>query len=821
MKAALMPAAGRKIAVSAHIEVEWLEGRSAKALCPNCGSLGKVAQVLDIDYRPPVEHDDEHRFILQICPVCSVRFVDNMKMMEFHSEQQVERGEDAFHVQLGAGLWPIISQLARLDRPRGAKVLEIGGAYGFGLDFSIRARGWEGVGYDPSPFAGVGMREMDLPVRQEYFTVKHLGLGPWDVAIATELLEHVSYPAAFLLLMRRALGESGVLMLSTPDADFITPELPTSILLPMLSPGSHTVLQTAQSLETVLRATGFTHVHVVKDGMSLTAYASGAPISLIDDDAARRAMYRNYLVERAGLAGLQSDLRFGFAGRGIFEAVNDGDWAAADAAWAALLPAAQARFGLDLESMTALPPGAGEADLAGLSRLMPLGLGMILFGRVMRLLTSGHSRAAVEPLLRLAAQAIETLLRALAAHSLQDGLSADIARLLRTELLICDAAAGRAEVVARLAELGDEETSWRGFVELVNAGAIGVAAALLEILPERPSAALKAGITRDALLSLVNFHLAPGGDALCALPSAMALQASGEDADAALLGIFIRLVNAGRLEAAEDFILTQPVLARLDVLQGPAAEDARWADMLLDLQRGRALPAAHKAVIYAAAGGDAARLAGMYLDAFIRLLHNGEFAAARQLEEGLEQRLTLYTDAQKLTALTTQAQLDAQADDAQEARLPARLQALRAAGMDEAGLTELAFQLFSMLVNRGAFDAARAFLPLVDTALIKLRPPFSPMARDALFGAGILCLQHKDDLRRSAASFARLRDGLVKQTPEGAEPDPLFWPALRGEVVALHQLKRGDEATTLLRAFLDIYPGAPDDLREQIKVTKK
>jgi hypothetical protein len=355
----------------------------------------------------------------------------------------------------------------------------------------------------------------------------------------------------------------------------------------------------------------------------------------------------------------------------------------------------------------------------------------------------------------------------------------------------------------------------------VNAGAIGVAGALLEILPERPGTALKAGITRDALLSLVNFHLAPDGDALCALPSAMALQAFGESADESLLGIFIRLVNAGRLEAAEDFALAQPVLARLDVLQGRAAEDARWADMLLDLQRGRALAAVHKTIKYTAAGSDAARMAGMYMDAFIRLMHSGEFAAARQLEKGLEQRLMLYTDAQKLTALAAQAQLDALADDAQERRLPARLQALRAAGMDEAGLTELGFQLFSMMVNRGAFDAARAFFPLVDTALIKLRPPFSPMARDALFGAGILCLQHKNDLRRSAASFARLRDGLVKLTHEGAEPDPLFWPALRGEVVALHQLKRGDEATTLLRTFLDFYPGAPDDLREQIKVTKK
>ena len=431
-----MTVSGRKIAISDHIEIEWLKNKTAQALCPNCGAQGEVRQILDIDYRPPVEHDDEHHFILQVCPACSARFVHDMKMMMYNSEQLVERGEGAFHVQLGAGLWPITGQLARLDKPRGAKVLEIGGAFGFGLDFCIRARGWDGVGYDPSPFAAAGMRELDLPLRQEYFSVRHLGLGPWDVAIATELLEHISYPAAFLLLMRKALGETGVLVISTPNAECVNPEQTPSLLLPLLSPGSHAVLQTARSLELAFHAAGFFHTHIIKDGLSLIGYASASPIQLIEDDAARRAMYRTYLVERAGLSALTSDLRFGFAGRGIFEAVNDGDWEGADTAWAALLPASQARFGLDLETMTQLPPGAAEASLAELGRMIPLGLGMILFGRAMRLLAAGQSRVQLEPMLQLALDAVEVLLGALAKHSLQDALSASLAELLRTELLL-------------------------------------------------------------------------------------------------------------------------------------------------------------------------------------------------------------------------------------------------------------------------------------------------------------------------------------------------------------------------------------------------
>lgn len=668
-----MTAPSRKIAITEHIEIEWLSQGTARVLCPNCGAEGEAAQILDIDYRPPVEHDDEHRFIMQICPHCSVRFVDNMKMMEFHSDEQVERGEDAFHIQLGAGLWPIAGQIARLDKPRGARALEIGGAFGFGLDFALRARGWAGEGYDPSPFAAAGMRELDLPLRQEYFTVRHLELGPWDVAIATELLEHVSYPAAFLLLMRKALGEKGVLLISTPNAARITPDLPASSLLPLLSPGSHTVLQTEKSLKIALNAAGFAHTHIIPDGLSLIAYASAAPISLNDDVSARRAMYRIYLVERAKLAATTSDLRLGFAGRGIFEAVNDADWAAADAAWEALLPAARERFGLDLETMEALPEGAATASLAALARIMPLGLGMILFGRAMRLLVAGQSRQQVEPFLRLAAQSIDVLLRALAEHSLQDALSADIARLLRIELLLCAAAAGRADVVEELAAFGDEVTSWRAFVELVNAAHIGIAAALKANLPDQPGAGVPAGPRGDALLCLTNFrigqinaHLGPEGDVLAGFALAEQLLSN-------------------RAEA------------------GPAVE-------------------------------------------------------------------ALYVG------------------------------------------------LFTRLVNAGHYEQARSLLPAVDPILVALRPPFAPASRDALFSAGILFMQQREDWRRAATSFARLRDGMVKAVSPGAEPEPLFWPALRGEIIVLRQLERGQEATSLLRGFVDVYPGAPDDLREQLTI---
>ncbi len=159
--------------------------------------------------------------------------------------------------------------------------------------------------------------------------------------------------------------------------------------MPLLSPGAHLVLQTAASLRTVLIAAGFAHVVVFREAMSLVAYASAAPFMLNEDAAAGRAMYRRYLVERAGLTAPGSDLRLGFAGRGIFEAANDGD---ADGARSRLGRAAARRA-------SAIRPGAGKAlELPEAVRrrawpssteLMPLGLGMILYARAMMLLGAG------------------------------------------------------------------------------------------------------------------------------------------------------------------------------------------------------------------------------------------------------------------------------------------------------------------------------------------------------------------------------------------------------------------------------------------------
>jgi len=292
----------------------------------------------------------------------------------------------------------------------------------------------------------------------------------------------------------------------------------------------------------------------------------------------------------------------------------------------------------------------------------------------------------------------------------------------------------------------------------------------------------------------------------------------GENADVAVLGGFTRLVNAGRFAAAETLMDNETVLQNLDARTGALADDARWAAMLLDLQNGRPLMAARKAAAREAEGGDAARCAVIYADAFIRLVNAGDYPAARELDqEGLEGRIVHCSPTARRDALASLLLLDLHSGADAAAHVPDRLLALQNAGLDETRLTELGFQALSTLVNQAAFDVARTILPAVEPALAELRPPFSALARDALFTAGILALQHEDDWQRGADRFAQLREGLVLQAPAGQTPEPLFWEALRGEILTLNKLNRGAEATALLRSYLNMYPGAPDDLRDVLK----
>ena len=266
--------------------------------CPTCGMAGVARPLLDATARFG-QQPRETRVLS--CTACGCAYMADPLDHDYAEEAAPPAPVLAFHTQHSAGIEQIVQTLARVRRPANTRLLDIGCGFGFGLDFAITARGWKGQGIDPGGLAQAGRVALGVPIQHRMLEARD-GLGAADVVMASEVLEHLASPTGFVAMLRAALAPGGVLVISTPDADGLRPESPDSVLIPVLSLGSHAVLQNAASIEALLRQAGFAEVSVRANGMSLIAYASDAPLSLVEDATALDAEYAAYLDRRQVLS---------------------------------------------------------------------------------------------------------------------------------------------------------------------------------------------------------------------------------------------------------------------------------------------------------------------------------------------------------------------------------------------------------------------------------------------------------------------------------------------------------------------------------------
>ena len=380
------------------MKITWPGGTCAALPCPVCDQPGPFDVVLQT-----AEPDST----LVRCGRCTARFFPGQVPPDYAEPALNDRGRVPFYVQQGAGVSLITRPIAQVRRPPGTTYLEVGGGYGFGLDFACNTRGWHGRGIDPAPLAALGRDALGLPIELRYLRDDGEAQGTMDVVMGSEVIEHVTSPAAFVRTLRAMLRPGGLLILTTPNGEDIGPGTPPGILVPLLSPSLHLVIQTAGSLHALLQRGGFAHVQVEVDSHSLVAFASDAPLHLERDPARLRQALRQHLEGRAASLDPVSDLALGLAGRAFQEAVNDADMPAADRAWALLRTACQARYGWDLDGLTALPPEVAACGLERMAELMPLNLGGLLYAHGIRCLAAGTPRPALEGAFTLAAAAAD------------------------------------------------------------------------------------------------------------------------------------------------------------------------------------------------------------------------------------------------------------------------------------------------------------------------------------------------------------------------------------------------------------------------------
>lgn len=368
-----------------HISLDWPQVSAPPPpdmrQCPTCLDNHPKAVVLSVKATFPGRDIDSP--VLR-CSSCHCLFFKTVDTLEYQDEGDVPGPVLAFYLQLAAGIDTITSSIARSGRPEGTRFLDIGCGYGFGLDYANEILGWRGAGMDPCSLARAGAATLDLPIAPRYFTEDDTR-SPVDVAMASEVLEHVADPRAFIALLRRAIVPGGLLILSTPNAQAIAPDTDPSMLLPALSVGAHIVLQTAESLEGLLHGVGLTHVVIEAGQTTLIAFASDAPFTLADIDRRDPWHYSAYLDRCIARSLVGSDLWIGVVFRAFRDATLRVQWDIADRHYAALHAAVQARFGIDLENISTLPKFGADLTPEALTETAPHCIANIVYARAQRL----------------------------------------------------------------------------------------------------------------------------------------------------------------------------------------------------------------------------------------------------------------------------------------------------------------------------------------------------------------------------------------------------------------------------------------------------
>ena len=467
--------------------LNWCDKNSSATLgalsCPACGGSAPARRILVA----PTPNGAEATLLA--CVVCNAHFFANVTVGNYGDvplDGDAARAFNAalaFYVQQGAGLGGIAMRLTALGRPVGTRYLEIGCGFGFGLDFARRGLGWDVAGIDPSPFAEAGRAQLDLPIARRYFGGHEDLQADFDVIHASEFLEHVADPSAILDSVHASLRPGGTLLLTTPAAEMIRPDTSEGLLVPLLSIGWHTVIQSAASLTLLLHRSGFTNVHVERHGTQLVAHAGGK----IPCGRVGRTSYREWLSLAVASAPPESDLMIGLQARLYREHAQTGDLLAADEAWTILDAAVSARYGRSLTSWcdpaSAIQSNLSLASLAGLEPLCLPGL----------LLTRGWSRMQrgepAEAFMAGAVRAADRLRGALRAIGSDDGDAEDVGFAAQRELIICAADRGEPGVAARVVAF--ERTAGptraeglrrRCFLPLVNGGALEDARLLKNVI---------------------------------------------------------------------------------------------------------------------------------------------------------------------------------------------------------------------------------------------------------------------------------------------------------------------------------------------------
>jgi SAM-dependent methyltransferase len=300
----------------------WRENGWRELTCPACQLSSLMPK--RIDANPP--YKPRERYALYQCEHCGTLHYPDVEVFEYESRRDADLARK-FYLEVGAGLDAMIAPLAWVEMDSAGSFLEVGGGYGFSVDFASRGLGWKSANIDPSFLARTGARDLGHDHVAAYLSPDHeLADQSFDRVLSSEVIEHVKEPDEFLAALTAALSPDGVLLLTTPNAAVVKPDAGRDVLLPVITAGHHIVIYSKAGLEAALRRAGYHHVTVQENGLTLRAAASKSPFNVDFDAVADRSQLQAYLSARLDALGRDHTLFAAFAVRLLKEYVHTAQW---------------------------------------------------------------------------------------------------------------------------------------------------------------------------------------------------------------------------------------------------------------------------------------------------------------------------------------------------------------------------------------------------------------------------------------------------------------------------------------------------------------
>ena len=276
--------------------MRWI-GSEARALsnrCKVCDYEGALLAIVE------AKHITQSLETLRFyrCPQCDSVTLPGAILAFDHIQ---ENARDVFlrqYVESTAGIWEMFWPIACVQGAANKSLLDVGCGFGFTADAWKHGFHAPAAGCDPAPYAAEGRKVLGDHIFHGLLDdIPELANQRFDVVYASEVIEHVPDPGALVDLLIRRLKPKGVLVLTTPAADYLLPTSDPSTAYAALAPGFHEFLFSTRALERLLLARGFAHVSVERHNERLIAWASDTPIEKSAPESAL-GVYLNYLSER-------------------------------------------------------------------------------------------------------------------------------------------------------------------------------------------------------------------------------------------------------------------------------------------------------------------------------------------------------------------------------------------------------------------------------------------------------------------------------------------------------------------------------------------